>query len=355
MAAEVCLARLSDGASAAEQAQALERVLLATGFIGRLGKQDLVAIKLHVGERNNVTHVRPELAATAVKMLRAAAAEPFLTDTSTLYKSQRENAIKHILHAHRHGFGIEAVGAPFFPLDGLVGRHEREVEIGGELHQSVKVAGELFLADALLCLSHATGHMGAGMGAAIKNIGMGLSSRAGKMRQHSSTKPEVIEEVCQNCGKCRKWCPADAISEQDEVSFIDLEQCIGCGECLAVCRFNAVKFDWKKGATLQQSMAEHAAAVLRHFGPKAVFVNVLTSMTKDCDCMDRAQEKIMVDIGILASNDLVAADQATLDLTEQAAGRSLSELSFPELDPTLQIAHAEKMGLGSRSYRLVEV
>jgi len=355
MATEVFWARLSDGASAERQAEALERALLATGFIGRLGKKDLVAIKLHVGERNNVTHLRPELAAAAVKMIQAAEAEPFLTDTSTLYKSQRDNAIKHILHAHRHGFTIEAVGAPFFPLDGLVGRHEMEVEIRGELHQSVKVAGEIFLADALLCLSHPTGHMAAGMGAAIKNLGMGLSSRAGKMRQHSSIKPEVIVEFCQNCGKCRKWCPADAITEQDGVSFIDLEQCIGCGECLAVCRFSAVKFDWKKGATLQQSMAEHAAAVIRHFGPKAVFVNVLVDMTKDCDCMDKVQEKVTPDLGILASPEIVAADQATLDLTEQAAGRSLSALSFPGLNPTLQIAHAEKLGLGSRQYRLVEV
>jgi hypothetical protein len=355
MTAEVYLARLADGAPAERQAEALERVLRATGFIGRLGKKDLVAIKLHVGERNNVTHLRPELAAAAVKMLKAVEAEPFLTDTSTLYKSQRDNAIKHILHAHRHGFGIEAVGAPFFPLDGLVGRHELEVEIQGELHPSVKVAGEVFLADALLCLAHATGHMGTGMGAAIKTVGMGLSSRAGKMRQHSSIKPEVIVEFCQNCGKCRKWCPADAITEKDGVSFIDLEQCIGCGECLAVCRFSAVKFDWRKGATLQQSMAEHAAAVLRHFGPKAVFANVLVDMTKDCDCMDKTQEKIMPDLGLLASNDIVAADQATLDLTQQAAGKSLSELSFPGLNPTLQMAHAEKLGLGSRQYRLVEV
>jgi hypothetical protein len=356
MGSEVYVARLTDGADAKAQAAAFTRALSATGFIGRLGKRDLVAIKLHVGEKNNVTHLKPELAAVAVNRIRKAKAEPFLTDTSTLYRGQRENAVRHALHAAAHGFTIEATGAPFLPLDGLVGVHEREVEVKGETHDRVKVAGEVFYADALLVLTHATGHIAAGIGAAIKNVGMGLSSRAGKMRQHSSIEPVVEQGKCTNCGKCRRWCPADAIAEREGESFIVRKKCIGCGECIAVCRFGAIKFNYAKGSEfLQRSMAEHAAAVIRHFGAKAAYVTVLADMTRDCDCFDVNQKKFVPDVGMAASNDIVALDQATLDLTTQASGQTIAALAYPRVVPDIQIAHAEKLGLGSRKYELVEV
>lgn len=356
MGSKVFAAWLTDGAPVSAQAEALGRALTATGFIKLLAKRDLVAIKLHVGEKNNTTHVKPELAAEAVRQLKKVKTEPFLTDTSTLYRGQRENAVRHALHAHAHGFTVAAVGAPFLPLDGLAGTHEREVVVDGEISKSVKVAGEVFLADALLVLTHATGHIEAGIGAAIKNVGMGLSSRSGKMRQHSSIDPQVEKDKCTNCGKCRKWCPESAIEEREKVSFIVRKKCIGCGECIAVCRFGAVKFNYAKGSDfLQKAMAEHAAGVIRHFGAKAVYINVLADMTTDCDCFDTNQKKAVPDIGVIASTDVVALDQATLDLTAKATGQSLAAISHPRIIPDIQIAHAEKLGLGSRKYELVEV
>ena len=356
MKPKVFFAAVTDGAPVAAQADALARVLSATGFLKRIGRRDLVAIKLHVGEKNNTTHVKAELAAEAVRWLKKAKAEPFLTDTSTLYKGQRENAVRHALHAHAHGFSIEATGAPFIPLDGLVGSHERETKVGGEIADTVKVAGEVFLADALLVLTHATGHIEAGIGGAIKNVGMGLSSRAGKMRQHSSIEPTVEHGKCTNCGKCRKWCPAEAIAEREGESFIIREKCIGCGECIAVCRFGAIAFNYAKGSDfLQKCMAEHAAGVLRHFGDKAVYLTTLIDMTTDCDCFDTNQKKAVPDLGVIGSNDIVALDQSTLDLTARATGKSLATLAHPRIIPDIQIAHAEKLGMGSRKYELVEV
>ena len=353
--AKVFAAWLKDGAPVAEQVDAMARALDASGFVKRLGKRDLVAIKLHVGEKNNTTHVKAELAAEAVRQIKLAKAEPFLTDTSTLYRGQRENAVRHALHAHAHGFSIAATGAPFIALDGLVGSYEREVQVGGEIAAEVKVAGEVFLADALLVLTHATGHIEAGIGAAIKNVGMGLSSRAGKMRQHSSIEPVIERGKCTNCGKCRKWCPKDAIAEREGESFIIREKCIGCGECIAVCRFGAVKFDYAKGSDyLQKCMAEHAAAVVRHFGAKTAYINVLADMTAECDCFNIDQKKAMPDIGVIAGNDVVALDQATLDLTARATGQSLAA-AHPRITPDIQIAHAAKMGMGTREYEVVEV
>ncbi len=352
----VYLAKIEDGASVGLQAEAVKKVLTATGFSKSLRKLDMVAIKVHVGEKNNTTHVKPELVAEAVNISRSAGAQPFITDTATLYKGERENAIKHTIHAYRHGFHVGRTGAPFIALDGLSGTDEAEVEVNGQLHNTVKIAGQVLLADALIVISHATGHMGSGIGAAIKNVGMGLTSRSGKMRQHSSITPEVNPEKCENCGKCRKWCPTDAISERENVSYIAREDCIGCGECIAVCRYGAVKYDFAiESPVLQRSMAEHAAGVIRHFREKVVYLNVLTDMTRDCDCLNKRQKKEVPDIGVLGSKDIVAIDQATLDITARVHGQNLGEKFHPKLDPAIQIEHAEKMGLGNRKYRLTPV
>jgi len=352
----VYLAQLADGAAVEVQARGLASVLAATGFARRLHRLDMVAVKVHVGEKNNTTHVKPELAAAAVTAAAAAGGQPFLTDTATLYRGERENAIKHTVHAYRHGYHYRRTGAPFMAVDGLSGTDEVEVEIHGELHRSVKVAGQILLADAMAVISHATGHIGSGIGAAIKNVGMGLASRSGKMRQHSAITPEVDPDQCEDCGKCRKWCPAEAIGEREGVSYIVRQDCIGCGECIAVCRYGAVKYDWAvESPTLQRSMAEHAAAVVRHFGTKAVYLNVLVDMTRDCDCLSRRQQKEVPDIGVLGSTDIVAVDQATLDLTARSHGADLGARFHPALDPAIQIAHAEALGLGSRKYRLEEV
>jgi uncharacterized Fe-S center protein len=356
MANEVYFARLADGAGPAAQADALERALRPTGFVEGLRRKDMVAIKVHVGEKNNETHIRPELVKRAALLVREGKGQPFVTDTSTLYRGQRENGIRHAMLAHAHGFGIDRVGAPFIPLDGLSGNHEAEVEIAGELDDRVKVAGEVLLTDAMIVITHVTAHIGTGLGGAIKNVGMGLSSRAGKMRQHSTIKPEIIEDTCTNCGKCRRWCPQDAISERDGVSLIAADLCIGCGECLAVCRYGAVKYDFKvESPLLQKRMAEHTAGVLKHITDKAVFANVMVDQTRECDCLSKKQEKAFRDLGILVSRDIVAVDRATLDITGQAYGKDISVLGHDHLDPRVQIEHGEKIGLGSTKYDLVEV
>ncbi len=349
----VYMARLKDGSSEETQCRAARRAIRATGFTERISELDMTALKVHVGERRNVTYMRPAIVAAVARLVKKAGGMPFITDTATLYKGERENGIKHILHAHAHGFTIDETGAPFIPVDGLAGEQESEVRIDGELHQSVKVASEILKADFLAVISHATGHVASGMGAAIKNVGMGLSSRAGKMRQHSTITPRIKPGECTNCGKCRKWCPTDAIEEREGVSYIVEEKCIGCGECLAVCRFGAVSFNWgAESPTLQKAMAEHAAGVLRHFGEKAVYMNIIADVTRDCDCINRKQTKDAPDVGILASDDIVAVDQATIDVTADHTGKDVFSSFYPELDPGVQVGHAEEMGLGSRNYRL---
>jgi len=356
MSAKVYLAKVQDGASTQAQVEALQKIYAVDGLSRIIAKKDFVAIKLHVGEKNNTTHVRPELIKVIVDQAKTVGAQPFLTETSTLYKGERENAVKHIMHAHRHGFGIDRVGAPFIMSDGLTGNTEFEVRIDGKLHKSVKVAREIISADAMIVVSHPTGHPATGLGACIKNIGMGLASRMGKMREHSAMLPEIIHEKCRFCKKCIQWCPQEAIVEKDGKAFILAEKCIGCGECIAVCRFDAVNYDWNaESAVTQKSMAEHAYGILKGKKGKCLFINVLVDMTKDCDCFNVIQKKLIPDIGILASFDPVAVDKATLDLTEKAHGKTLAEMSHARLDGMIQLRHAAKIGMGSLEYELLEV
>jgi uncharacterized Fe-S center protein len=356
MASRVYFIATPDGADVGKQAAAMKKIYKASGAADIIHKEDFVAIKIHVGEKHNTTHVKPELIKELVTKIKGKGGLPFLTETATLYKGERDNAIKHLLHAHNHGFSIERVGAPFIMADGLAGNTEHEVQIDAEMHDSVKVAREVLVADALIAVSHPTGHPGSGLGGCIKNLGMGLASRMGKMRQHSAIMPEVKPNTCTFCKKCIQWCPEDAIVERDEKAFIIREKCIGCGECIAVCRFGAVSFNFaSESEYLQKSMAEHAYGVVKDKPGKCFYFNVLIDMTTGCDCYSTNQKKCTPDVGILASNDPVAIDKATLDLTEKFNQKSLATIAFPHLDPLIQLQHAEKTGMGSLSYELVEV
>ncbi len=327
-----------------------------SGLAARIGKNDLTAIKMHFGERKNTTHIPPALVKPVVGVIKKRGGAPFLTDTCVLYKSPRNNAVTHLVLAQEQGFTLGKVGAPVVIADGLIGNAETEVEIPGKIFPSVAIANLALDSNAIVVLTHVTGHIGAGLGGAIKNLGMGFASRKGKLRQHSVTKPSIISKACTACLECVDHCPTGAIRTEGDKGFIDEEMCIGCGECVTACRFDAVKFDWnRKDYELQELMAEHAlGAVIKKKG-KVVYMNYLMAITKDCDCFNKEQTPCMADIGIIASDDPVAIDAASLDLIESAAGRSLTDMAYPEIDPRAQIRHGETIGLGQSDYELVRL
>ena len=354
MTSKVWFVPLSDASPLAHRVAAVDRLWEAAAVDSRISAGQYVAIKVHVGDEKNTTHLPADLVTPIVRRTKSRDALPFLTETSTLYAGARHNAVRHILHAATHGFTIEKTGVPFIMADGLAGDAEIEVPIDGELFSTVSVAREARMADVLVVISHMTGHLAAGFGATIKNLGMGLASRKGKMRQHSSIKPEIRPDKCTLCGKCVEWCPEGCIAPDGDVARIDSSRCIGCGECLAVCRFGAVRFDWEADASwMQAAMAEHALGVVKD--RPAFHINYCCTMTKDCDCFPIDQTQVIPDVGILASFDPVAVDQAALDLTVQGDGRNLAQLSFEKVDGNVQLVHAEKIGLGSRKYELVEL
>jgi uncharacterized Fe-S center protein len=325
------------------------------GFDPIFERRDLTAIKLHVGEPGTKTFVSPAIVAALVRCVAATGAKPFLTDTAVLYRSPRDNAVTHAEVARAHGFGHEAVGAPFIPADGLVGADEIELEVGCRHFQKVAIASGILQARSLLVLSHATGHLGTGLGAALKNLGMGCCSRKGKLRQHHGQHPRIAEDRCTACGTCADWCPSDAIAVT-EAARIDESKCIGCGECIAVCRDDAVTFGWGiMGRELQERVVEHAAAIVRSKPGRVAYVTVAQNITKDCDCLGLEQPPLLDDIGILGSTDPVAIDAAVLRLVRERAGRSLESMSYPRLDASEQIRYAVELGLGQSEPELVLV
>jgi uncharacterized Fe-S center protein len=328
----------------------------AAGFSAMLRPQGLVAVKVHFGERGNHNYVKPHLLKPLTERIEEAGGKPFWTDTNTLYLGQRSNAVDHIRLAESHGFSVAETGVPVVIADGLTGRGEVRVRVPGKHSQEVGIAPAVAEAAALVVISHATGHLVAGFGGAIKNLGMGLSSRKGKLYQHSVVKPRVDTELCIGCRTCVAWCPTGAIAMRGEHAHIDPGACIGCGECLASCQIGAVQFQWRMASRgLQERMAEQAAGVARRLEGRVAYLTFVMDVGKDCDCLASNPADLLIRrAGILASRDPVALDQASLDLMERHLGGPLRRAAY-DIDFEPQLAAAEALGLGSRDYRLVEV
>jgi uncharacterized Fe-S center protein len=334
------------------------RLFQAGGFASCFQTGDFTAVKVHVGEHVNNTYIKAPCLKGLVEELLNRKTKPFITDTSTLYTGRRHNAIDHTILATERGFSVAGLGIPFLTPDGLFGTAETAVRIEGELEKEVSVASDIVRCQSILSVAHFTGHCATCAGATLKTLGMGCSSRKGKMRQHSALKPQVKKGKCTRCGECHRHCPAGAISLDEVQAHIDRDKCIGCAECVAVCRFEAVQYDWQRdNALLQKSVAEHALGVLKGKEGRAAFFNFLLTMTKDCDCFDKADMPTMVpDIGIVASTDPVAVDQAAIDMVETRGGRKLPDLiGNRKLDWRHQIEHAVKIGLGCAEYECIEV
>jgi uncharacterized Fe-S center protein len=332
----------------------LEGAIASKDLFSFVRARDMVAFKTHFGEERTQGFVRPLYFKMMGAIARQRQALPFLTETSTLYSGMRNQALGHIELAHRHGFGFENTGLPLIMADGLTGDEELEVAIPGKIYRKVRIAALIVKAQALVVVSHFTGHLGTGFGAALKNMGMGCASRRGKLEQHSTAKPSVKKKKCTACGACLQWCPAQAIAITEGAARIDKSACIGCAECLTVCRFDAIGFNWSATyEQLQRKVVEHAWGVATVKKGKALYINFLTRISKDCDCMG-GYKKIVPDIGVLIALDPVALDAASLDLVEKRAGRPLTDLSY-DIPHRVQIEYAREIGFGNPDYELTEI
>jgi len=356
MASAVHFVSVLPGDLETEVEEKVGRLFDAAGLLDCSREGDLVGIKVHFGEEGNETFVKPSRLRVIIQRLKERKTKPFFTDTNTLYTGMRSNSVDHTRLAEHHGFGISETGIPVLIADGLAGEDEVEVEIGCKHFRRVGVATGIASADSLLAITHVTGHCAAGLGGVIKNLGMGCSSRKGKLQQHSALKPRITTEKCTGDLRCMKKCPADAIIEVDNKARIIEEKCIGCGECIVTCRFGAVTFSWDlSGPALQERMAEHALGVAKLKKDRLGCISFMTTMTKECDCFGNKEKDVLVPaIGVAASRDPLALEQACVDIIERETGRTVRD-TFRCQDFSRILEYGEEIGLGSRSYNLQTV
>lgn len=302
-----------------------------------------------------------------VDLIKEKGGKAFLTDTNTLYVGTRSNAVDHLETAILNGFDFSVVGVPLIIADGLKGKDYISIPVKLKHFQEVKIASTACLSDFILTVSHFKGANLHGFGGALKNLGMGFGSRAGKLQQHSDVLPYVEENKCKRCRKCITVCPADAITVENKAKILE-EICIGCAECSVTCPHQAIVMEWKSDLTkIQEKTVEYAAGALYGKADKVGFITFITNVSPVCDCFGWNDVPIVGDIGILASKDPVAIDQAALDLVNHAPGNPESQLGekytekdrfkalYPSVDATIQLVYAEKIGLGSRNYKLIDL
>ena len=332
-----------------------------------------VAIKTHFGELGNVSYLRPAYARALVEEVKRLGGIPFLTDCNTLYVGKRANAIDHITCAEINGFSMLSCGCPVIIADGIRGSDEVELPIPGEntVLDIAHIGRAIADADVLITLTHAKGCMASGYAATLKNLAMGCASRAGKAFQHQQGIPAINEEKCIGCGKCIPACGQNAIERVDGHSHIN-ENCVGCGHCIAFCPLAIIRpTQNNSGRDLQVRMAEYAGAVVASKPQQCFFVSIATDITPGCDCFPDNDAPIVPNVGMFASTDPVAIDQAAADLICAQpinAGTALAEAVpdvpegtnhwdaiHPGAEWKLQLEHAEEIGIGTRTYELVRV
>lgn len=339
------------------------------GTIDMDGK--FVAIKMHFGELGNIAYLRPNYAKAVADVVKELGGKPFLTDCNTLYPGSRKNAIDHLYCAQVNGFNYMTTGCPVIIGDGLRGTDDIEVAVkNGEYCKMALIGHAIMDADVFISLTHFKGHEATGFGGAVKNIGMGCGSRAGKMHQHNSGKPIVHQDKCRLCKRCARECGSDAISYDTGKAYINPELCKGCGRCIGACPFDAIEnMNWDANEQLCRKMAEYAQAVC--YGRPCFHISLITDVSPNCDCHAENDAPILPDIGMLASFDPIALDQACVDLCEKAEPFRNSQLGdhlarsdvrhyhehFKDNNPNASwretLEHGEKIGLGSRTYELV--
>ena len=318
-------------------------------------KNELVAIKLHFGELGNTAFIRPIFLRPVIEVLRKLGANPFLTDTNTLYVGMRTNSCDHIINANLNGFGYSTLQTPVIIADGLRGENTVTLPIpNGTSCKSAKLAADIVNADGLFTVSHFKGHEMTGFGGALKNLAMGCASRSGKMDMHSNVRPTVNSHKCTACGRCKVNCQAEAITISKTASIN--ENCTGCARCIAVCPEKAINADYNIACgELQKRIVEYASAVHGAFKKPPIYLNILTSIVPACDCCGGNDAPMVQDLGFMASCDPVAIDKASYNMVIKAAGKDVFKEKWPYLDPNDQFRHAENIGFGSTEYELITI
>ncbi len=331
-------------------------------------KNKFVAIKLHFGEPGNLAFLRPNYATALAALVRQLGGKPFLTDCNTLYVGGRKNALDHLYSAALNGYAPHTTKCQIIIADGLKGTDEVRVPVkGGKYIKEAKIGHAVMDADIIISLNHFKGHECTGFGGALKNIGMGCGSRAGKMEMHSAGKPFVDQKRCVGCGNCVRICAVSGPNITNGKAQIDRSKCVGCGRCLGVCPVDAVKSPSDESFDiLNKKIVEYTAAILE--GKPHFHISLAIDISPNCDCHSENDMPIVPDIGMFASFDPVAIDMACADAVNKQnvlPGSVLDEVAkktgdhFKDTNPATNwriiTQYGQEMGLGVMDYELVSM
>lgn len=348
-------------------ADKLRRLLENSDFVDIDFKKKYVAIKMHFGELGNMAFLRPNYAKVVADMVKERGGRPFLVDCNTLYPGSRKNALDHLSCAAENGFSFASTGCHVVIGDGLKGTDEIEVAVNGDYVNFAKIGRAVMDADIIISLNHFKCHESTGIGGAIKNLGMGCGSRAGKMEMHNSGKVEVDEDLCISCANCYRACGSDAISFPRKKAWIDPEKCVGCGRCIGVCPVDATApVGDNSNDVLNAKMAEYCLAVVQ--GRPNYHISMLREVSPYCDCHSENDLAIIPDVGMFCSSDPVAIDTACAEIANEQTpipgsilyeNRDLAGDIFAKVHSGTNwrqcVVHAEKLGLGKTEYDLVRM
>ena len=354
--------------------QKLQKLTMAAGLAQMNLDKRFVAIKIHFGEPGNLAYLRPNYAKAVVDLIKNKGGIPFLTDCNTLYAGRRKHALEHLEAAYENGFNPFSCGCHIIIADGIKGTDDIEVEVeNGEYIKTAKIGRAIMDADIIISFNHFKGHESTGFGGAIKNLGMGCGSRAGKMEQHCNGQPRVNTDKCIGCHLCSRACAHGAISyDENNKASIDTKICVGCGRCIGNCSHNAISnINWSADDDLNLRMAEYAKAVTQN--RPQLHISLVMDVSPFCDCHSENDAPIIPDVGMFASVDPVALDRACADacnkmpiMEESLLGEKTKEchcdchhdhfhMVSPNTNWKVCLEHAEKIGLGTQNYELIKL
>lgn len=319
-------------------------------------KGKVVAVKLHMGERGNRTHLHPSYTRALVRILRDAGAKPFVTDTTTLYNGPRATGIGYLEVAAENGFTFSSLNAPIIIADGIWGENGVNIKVEGCKLEESMIGRALYEAEGFIVLSHCKGHLASGFGGAVKNVAMGFAAKKLKAYMHKVNQPKTNIETCNGCGSCLKACGFNAITISNGKAKIDYNKCVGCGSCIISCPTGSLTISMEKLEEFNKRIGECCGAILEALKNKPfIFVNVAEKVTRFCDCAPGLNETIAKDSGILASQDPVAVDHASIvEIEKNLLGfKNLKEVN--NVDPKTHLEAAEKTGAGKLNFNLKKV
>jgi hypothetical protein len=300
-----------------------------------------VPIKVHFGEKGNITFV-PAIAYNGIiDYLEEQNIQSSYIETNVLYSGPRMYKDSHIDLAKQHGF----TRLPIIIADGQIGENFVEIAIDKTFFKKCKIGAEFQNYSQIIVCSHFKGHMLSGFGGAIKQLAMGFAARGGKLDQHSKMCPTVRLASCNSCGKCIEKCGVHAISMMGK-AYIDKDVCNGCAGCLAICPKKAITHDWGADNFLEK-LAEYALAACKD--KNFIYINFITNITKDCDCIGEVMQSVAENVGVMVSLDPVAIDNASLNALQKNSQSKIFEMGRRTME------YAENIGVGNRSYELVMV